>query len=172
MSARSVVARIAATVGLAAAIVVGASFLPGLPPVSALTLAAAVVFSAFLMLSIWSLERVFAKAGERPYKAWVPFYSLAVLYRISGFSPNFVWLEFVPRLNTIIGWSDFNMFMKVAALPLAAIAILGELTRLVVKLWAATTLSERFGKPRVFGVLFYIGVGFWIVGFDDSVYEA
>jgi hypothetical protein len=58
-----------------------------------------VLYIGLYALTSYLLGRIFAKAGEKPWKAWVPIYNTVVLFRIGGYSP---WWILVPFANAIV----------------------------------------------------------------------
>jgi hypothetical protein len=62
-----------------------------------------ITFVVMVLVYVWSslaLAAVFRKAGEDAWQAWVPVLNTAVLLRLGGFSPWFVFIAFVP----LFGW--------------------------------------------------------------------
>ena len=55
----------------------------------------AIIIIALLVLQIIGMWKVFQKAGEKGWKAIIPFYNMAILYKISGMSPYLVFVYFV-----------------------------------------------------------------------------
>ena len=58
----------------------------------------------FVILYVWyalALSALFAKAGERSWKAWVPFVNLGTVLKLGGFSPWLVLLVLIPLFGVI-----------------------------------------------------------------------
>ena len=63
-----------------------------------------ITLSIIGLIILISLIKIFQKAGEKPWKVFIPIYNLIVLYRISGISPYFllVFLTFfIPGIKGI-----------------------------------------------------------------------
>ena len=70
-----------------------------------------IVLLALLVLQIIGMWRVFTKAGEKGWKAIIPFYNIAILYKISGMSPYLVFVYLgllIPFINIFCRYSNFN----------------------------------------------------------------
>lgn len=67
-----------------------------------MTLLAAVLALAVYVWMALALGAVFRKIGEEQWKAWVPVYNLATLFRHGGFSPWLVLLVFVPIAGLVV----------------------------------------------------------------------
>lgn len=97
----------------------------------------------YLLLAFF-LGKVFEKAGEPLWKAFVPVYNGIVLLRLVGFSGWFILLYLVPIVN------------------------------IVLHVIVALRLGKAFSKSTVFSIfllwLFSL-IGYIIVGFDDSRYD-
>src|SRR5690606_17155773 len=60
-----------------------------------------------LAVYVWTalaLSAVFRKAGEEPFKAWVPFLNIYVLLHLGGYSGWFVLLILVPFVGQLALW--------------------------------------------------------------------
>ena len=68
-----------------------------------------IVAIAIAVVQIIAMWKVFTKAGEQGWKAIIPFYNIAILYKISGMSPWLV-LLYIGLLIPII-----NIFVTIAA---------------------------------------------------------
>ncbi len=61
---------------------------------------------AITVLKIIGMWKVFTKAGEKGWKALIPFYNVAILYKVSGMSPYLVFIYIgliIPIVNIIAG---------------------------------------------------------------------
>jgi hypothetical protein len=58
----------------------------------------------FVVLYVWyalGLSAIFAKTGEKPWKAWVPVVNVATVLKLGGFSPWLILLNLVPLFGAI-----------------------------------------------------------------------
>lgn len=58
----------------------------------------------FVIVYVWyalALAALFAKTGERSWKAWIPFVNLATILKLGGFSPWLILLNLVPLFGGI-----------------------------------------------------------------------
>lgn len=83
--------------------------------------------SAYLMTSLL-LWPVFDKAGERPWKALIPFLSNYTLFEISGYKGWMAFLSLIPTIGQLIG------------------CVLGVLT--------GVSLARKFGREPKWGIIF------------------
>ena len=114
-----------------------------------------VIGLVFYLIYSFLLYRTFKKAGRPGWAAFVPVYNSWVLFEISG-KPGWWSLAFVGVFIPLIG-----------LIFLAAYYVLSLL--------AALELAKHFGKSTVFAVLglwFFSPVGYIILAFDDSKYQA
>lgn len=63
------------------------------------TLVVIVVYLGIYAFTSYLLGRIFAKAGEKPWKAWVPIYNTWMIFKLGGYSP---WMVFIPFVNVIV----------------------------------------------------------------------
>ena len=66
------------------------------------------IIGIILMISLW---RIFKKAGQKPWKCFIPVYNFIVLYKISGISPLLLltfMLQFIPQIS-LIGFIIWNI---------------------------------------------------------------
>ena len=61
---------------------------------------ALLVISILQIIGMW---KVFTKAGEKGWKSLIPFYNIAILYKISGMSPYLVFV-YIVLLIPIVNW--------------------------------------------------------------------
>ncbi len=101
------------------------------------------------------LSKVFAKAKQPAWAAFVPIYNTWVLFEISG-KPGWWALLIIPSFIPLVG-------------------LLFSIALAVMSLLAALELAKRFGKSQVFAIfglwLFSI-IGYAILAFDKSTYHA
>ena len=67
-----------------------------------MTLLALVLILAVYVWLALALGAVFRKVGDEQWKAWVPVYNVATLFRHGGFSPWLVLLTFVPVAGLVV----------------------------------------------------------------------
>lgn len=113
---------------------------------------------AIVVLQIVANWKLFTKAGEKGWKAIIPFYNTAILYKISGMSPWLVLLYiglFIPVIN---------VFVSIAFV--------------VLNLYQPINLSKGFKKstgftvgmillPFIFNLILGLGKSEY-VGFDEA----
>lgn len=106
------------------------------------------------VLSSWFMARMFAKMGETPWKAWVPFYNTWLFLEWGGLK----------------GWWIFIGFATIIPFVGSTIAVIG-LT--VVTAMAAYNIAKGFSKDTVWVVLYILLPLVWlgILGFDSSKYN-
>ena len=107
---------------------------------------------AIAVIQIVAMWKMFTKAGEKGWKSIIPFYNIAILYKISGLSPWLVLIyvaAFIPIINFI-----------------AAIALV------VINLYQKINLAKGFNKSTGFtvGLILIPFVFYLILGFGKSEY--
>lgn len=107
---------------------------------------------AIAVIQIVAMWKMFTKAGEKGWKSIIPFYNIAILYKISGLSPWLVLIyvaAFIPIINFI-----------------AAIALV------VINLYQKINLAKGFNKSTGFtvGLILVPFVFYLILGFGKSEY--
>lgn len=110
------------------------------------------IMIVLLVLQIIGMWKVFTKAGEKGWKAIIPFYNMAILYKISGMSPYLVFV-YLGLLIPIV-----NFFVA------AAIGI--------ISLYQVINLSKGFNKSTGFTVAIIVVpfIAYLMLGFGDSKY--
>ena len=105
-----------------------------------------------IVLQIVGMWKVFTKAGEKGWKAIIPFYNLAILYKISGMSPYLVFL-YLGFLIPIV-----NIFVAIAFS--------------VIDLYQKINLMKGFNKSTGFTVAMIIVpfITYLVLGFGESKY--
>lgn len=99
------------------------------------------VFIVALVAAMW---KIFEKAGEKGWKALIPFYNTWVLFEIAGKPGWWIVLCLIPLVNIYIS--------VVLSLELA----------------------KRFGKSTafaIFGLFLFSAIGYLILGFGDAKYD-
>lgn len=105
-----------------------------------------------LVLQIVAMWKLFTKAGEKGWKAIIPFYNMAILYKISGMSP---WLVLL-YLGMLIPVVNFVVAIVIA----------------VLSLYQPINLAKAFNKSTGFtvGMIMLSFVFNLILGFGKSEY--
>ena len=118
------------------------------------------------------MSRVFKKAGEKPWKAWIPVCNLYVLWRVGWNGKRF----FQALAAVFIGAYLLDILTTFGGTPLlvgriidyAALAL-----ALALNVLMGIHLGHRFGKPTWFGAVL-LGllpfIGLAVIGFDGSDY--
>lgn len=111
-----------------------------------------VFFSIIFLIILISLFNIFKKAGEKPWKVFIPIYNFVILYKISGINPLFLltfFLMFVPN-HFMIGFIIWN----------------------IVDATQKGLLVKRFGKSiwYVVGIIFFDFIFYPILAFGKSEY--
>ena len=111
-----------------------------------------VLIIAIAVLQIIAWWKIFTKAGEKGWKSIIPFYNIYVLYRISGMSPNLVFVYLLLLIPIV------NIF--------AAVAI-G-----IISLYQTLNLAKAFNKSTGFTVAMIVVpfIAELILGFGQSQY--
>ena len=111
-----------------------------------------IVAIAIAVVQIIAMWKVFTKAGEQGWKAIIPFYNIAILYKISGMSPWLV-LLYIGLLIPII-----NIFVTIAIA--------------VMSLYQVINLAKAFNKSTGFtvGLILIPFVFYLILGVGKSEY--
>lgn len=73
---------------------------------------------AILVLQIIGMWKIFTKAGEAGWKSLIPFYNIAIMFKISGMSPYLVFVYlglFIPIINVFaaIAITIFDLYQKI-----------------------------------------------------------
>ena len=143
-----------------------------------------VIGGAQLACTIIGKWKCLQKAGEKGWKALIPFYNWAVLYKISGMSPywlivyvaywaiaifsNIVSIVAIEATYEYGNEESFVLFMLVLMLILMVVAI----GYLVVYIIWCIKFCKSFNKGVgfVFGMIFVPVVFFMIIGLGNSKY--
>lgn len=103
------------------------------------------------VVSIVALWKVFEKAGEKGWKAIIPFYNYWVLCQIAG-RP---------------GWWSLSIFLSI-------IPFVGWIVPLIVYIVVALDIGKAFGKSTLFsvlGLIIFSFIGLIILGFGSDKYK-
>lgn len=112
------------------------------------------VVSIITIIQIIGMWKVFTKAGEKGWKAIIPFYNIAILYKISGMSPYLVFVYiglFIPIVNFVasIALAIITLYQKVNLMK--AFKASTGLTVAMLMIPFVTYLILGFGKSEYFG---------------------
>ena len=110
------------------------------------------IIAVLLVLQIIGMWKVFTKAGEKGWKAIIPFYNIAILYKISGMSPYLVFVY----LGLLI--------------PIVNFFVAGAIG--VMSLYQVINLSKGFNKSTGFTVAIILVpfIAYLMLGFGNSKY--
>jgi hypothetical protein len=109
------------------------------------------VLVAGVLLYVWfslALSALFRKAGEEGWQGWVPYYNIAVLLRLGGFSPWFIFIGFVPIFGAIALYVMFVISCHRITRAFGFGAGMTVLAALVPVVWASIL---GFGSSRWIG---------------------
>ena len=106
------------------------------------------------VLQIIGMWKTFTKAGEKGWKSIIPFYNVAILYKISGMSPYLVFVYiglFIPVVNIFasIALAIFNLYQKINLMK--AFKASTGLTVAMLMVPFITYLILGFGKSEYVG---------------------
>ena len=112
------------------------------------------VTSIIVIMQVIGMWKVFTKAGEKGWKAIIPFYNFAILYKISGMSPYLVFVYiglFIPFINFFasIALAIITLYQKVNLMK--AFKASTGLTVAMLMVPFVTYLILGFGKSEYFG---------------------
>ncbi len=110
-----------------------------------------IVISVLQIIGMW---KVYNKAGEKGWKSIIPFYNIAILYKISGMSPYLVFVYiglFFPIINIFAGiaLSIITLYQKVNLMR--AFKTSTGLTVAMIMVPFITYLVLGFGKSQYYG---------------------
>lgn len=111
--------------------------------------------SVITIIQIVGMWKVFIKAGEKGWKAIIPFYNIAILYKISGMSPYLVFVYiglFIPVINIFASTAlaIITLYQKVNLMK--AFKASTGLTVAMLMVPFITYLILGFGKSEYFGL--------------------
>ena len=107
------------------------------------------------VLQIIGMWKTFTKAGEKGWKAIIPFYNVAILYKISGMSPYLVLVYvglFIPVVNIFasIAIAIFDLYQRINLMK--AFKASTGLTVAMLMVPFITYLILGFGKSEYVGL--------------------
>lgn len=113
------------------------------------------IASVITVIQIIGMWKVFTKAGEKGWKAIIPFYNIAILYKISGMSPYLVFVYiglFIPIINIFASTAlaIITLYQKVNLMN--AFRASTGLTVAMIMVPFITYLILGFGKSEYFGL--------------------
>ena len=113
-----------------------------------------IVIVAIAVLQIIGMWKVFTKAGEKGWKSIIPFYNIAILYKISGMSPYLVFVYIgllIPIVNIFAGiaLSIIQLYQKINLMK--AFKASTGLTVAMLMVPFITYLVLGFGKSEYHG---------------------
>lgn len=112
--------------------------------------------------------KIFKKAGEAGWKAWIPFYNTYVQYRFSWKTSWFWILMALIVVSTFFGTkgAESDTYATLSTISLAAIW--------VVQLIGSIKLAKAFGKGTIYGILmgitFLQTILFFVLAYGKSKY--
>lgn len=139
------------------------------------------ILLTLIVLTIAGFWMVFVKAGEKGWKALIPFYNLYILFKISGLSGWWFGVLFIPLSVVILGaWVveiPTNVLVNQEALPFR-ITLLFNLffASLQVIFIVFSVMTYRVAQSFQKGLPFTLGLSllgfiFWpVLGFGDAQY--
>ena len=122
-----------------------------------------VVFYILLAIACW---KIFTKAGEKGWKALIPFYNVYILYKISGIS-FWTWCV-IPAIIAGI----FSSLSENGGDLQALWGLLYFIVVIVMDIKIAVALAKSFGKGTGFtvGLVLFPNIFQLILGFGSSKY--
>lgn len=140
-------------------------------------------------LGLWSLAKIFKKAGEPFWKIFIPFYNMYTIYDFS-WSTKFYWLELVFAIGIIIfniisiffstfrpGIFNFSLeygFNKhfIQYLTVLGIVVLCSLAVFIIRIFLYRNVSKAFGGDVWLwvGLIFFPNLFAMYLGFSSQKY--
>ena len=123
------------------------------------------VITIILMVAEW---RIFKKAGEKGYKAIIPFYNVYLSHEIVGMGPVWFIIEMFLWVGEMV--SSFVKFNPVFELIFLLMTFVFTIISEVIH---ATKMCKCFGKGRGFkiGTVLFPGIFLPIIAFGKSTYK-
>lgn len=128
------------------------------------------LYIVIIIISYIGKWKCFEKAGEKGWKAIIPFYNSAILYKISGMNPNWVFVDIASWLMSIIikmilpnfGTANITMFLLLAA----------NIFELVLTILVVINFCRSFNKGGgyIAGMLLVSPIFYMIIGFGNAEY--
>ena len=125
---------------------------------------------------IAGMSHMFTKAGEKPWKAIIPFYYMYVLFDISWKKRNF-WFWLVGEVLLVIGvgplqWMVFDNGIDEVGVIFSVMAIAGVVLTVVFQARLSLKIARTFGKGGgyAWGLFFFSDIFYMILGFGSAQY--
>ena len=116
------------------------------------------------------LMKMFEKAGEKAWKAWIPFYNLYILFKIC-WSTYWFW----PVLGVCIFTAIFGNLRvgSTLAIIFAVIILIMLVGLVVVKVFLSLKVAKSYGKsiPWAIGLIFLDFVFYNLLGWGSAKYD-
>ena len=137
------------------------------PVITAITIA--LVFYAFSVLALWVF---FKRIGEKPYKAFIPFYRDYLLFRYCEMEHSgiiFVILSVITAIIRLIPVEDTSSLVNTKRI----ILLIPELVTTVFDFLLARAIAKKFGKGSgyILGLFFLPNIFRLILGYEDDQHE-
>ncbi len=128
-----------------------------------------------LVISIVFLSAIFVKSGEKAWKAFIPFYNLYILFKISWNSSKFwvfLGLIIVALLSMIIASFNINDSATIGGI-FTVLWIISMAIAFIMNIELIFKLSSSFDKGVIFtiGLLIIPAIFLGILAFDKSTYQ-
>ena len=136
------------------------------------------LYIAIIIISSIGMWKCFEKAGEKGWKAIIPFYNSAILYKISGMNPNWVFVNIASWLMSIIikmilpNFGTANITMFYTTLLAYLILLAANIFELVLTILVAINFCRSFNKGGgyIAGMLLVSPIFYMIIGFGNAEY--
>lgn len=132
-----------------------------------------VAIAFYVAIFLWAMEKLFTKAGRTYWKVYIPIVNLWILTKIAG-RPGWwsllAYLDTNPYSSANVMFILRNVLFSPVLIPLMTIM---TIIRFILFVLVSTSMTERFGKPKLFSLLLIIPPfpGYLILGFDKSEYQ-
>lgn len=134
----------------------------------AVAIAVAIVAVLVYIVTCLGMAKMFKKAGEPAWKAYVPFYNLYILYK-KCWQTKMFWILFVTSLigGILNNMSEDSIIVLLLSLVFSIIGI-------VIEAKFCGRLSRAYGKKTgtAIGYFFLPTIFSWILGFGSAQYTA
>lgn len=121
------------------------------------------------------LSRIYKKAGQKSWKACVPFLRDWVFFEMGAYKgANIFWIVGAVLLN-FITIPIMNAQNNTAAFVVGCISMCLVIVYAIYKILAVISVQQKFGKPGAYFVLYFINLvaplWVWILALDNSKYN-
>lgn len=135
---------------------------------------------AIIVISYIGMWKCFEKAGEKGWKAIIPFYNYAILYKISGMSPYWAILNFATWICELVSnlyenygeiAMSYGSYLSVG-LIIYLVAFGLSIFELVISILMIINFCHSFNKGGgyIAGMFFVSPIFYMIIGFGDAKY--